>query len=568
MRIFNKKNKFWGLIAVCFVVMFSFQTVSTTNLNNSANVNAQKNPKISAEITGTMQWLNNTGFNTTDYWYKVVNTDQASPDVNGTIDTNKALANFTILGEKFQKQVILDASTQLKWHDFLKTEDQLAPNNGYGIDDDGCYCSHYWYDGDPGQTGDGADQTPVMYWRTNVSMDIDMSDYEITSASLEAIMNASVDPNIDVESDTNSRFSPTYTLNQRATYDFAQFFIETADMEVTKLNTYELAFNQTLTLGEESSTNYDIEGHIETKNEQAIIDSITNVLSVDPGHDNFTLISGIYIYSADNYDNYDYDFWDDLRIKYVNLTFEYEKKIDLGNSVAWNQDGNNVSSISPYRVVPTGANLKFQYKIDKNWTEYTSSQNSELNIYLNGNPYPIPIKLIDVNDTVFKWAELVLPKPSTDEFLNLSIELLIKDEFGLDQQITLSIDNVTLDISYIIYAPNPPVAGEGGGGGGTKIIRGEDYTPVVIGLIAGIIGLVAVFGAYQAHFKHPPMVRKIRKLKKKIKKGKTLKSLIVNPRDEIIRDNFKAKTRHVLDEEFLQSEIPGKINKINKKGGK
>ncbi|MFX1239599.1 MAG: hypothetical protein ACFE8P_18000, partial [Promethearchaeota archaeon] len=143
-----------------------------------------------------------------------------------------------------------------------------------------------------------------------------------------------------------------------------------------------------------------------------------------------------------------------------------------------------------------------------------------------------------------------------------------KDEFGLDQRITLSIDNVTLDISYIIFAPNPIVVSGGDGGGGTKIIRGEDYTPVVIGLIAGIIGLVVVFGAYQAHFKHPPMVRKIRKLKKKIKKGKTLKSLIVNPRDEIIRDNFKAKTRHVLDEEFLQSEIPGKINKINKKGGK
>jgi hypothetical protein len=272
----------------------------------------------------------------------------------------------------------------------------------------------------------------------------------------------------------------------------------------------------------------------------------------------------MFLNCEDNFSSDD-DFFDDIYITSVNFTFTYKKNINQGTKISWNQDAQRISELSPenYTVIATEANLRFNYTIDTNWASNTTSINSELRVLLNGYDHKETIKLTDMNQTFqMVFWELEPPKES----VNISIEVYLRDEFNLDKVITISIDNVTLDISYRIIF-DLPASGGGGGGGGTKIIRGEDYTPVVIGLVAGIIGLVVIFGAYQVHFKHPLMVRKIRKLKKKIKKGKTLKSLIVNPREEIIRDNFKAKTRQALDEEFLQPEVSGKINKINEKGG-
>jgi len=564
MKFFYKKKKICGLIAICFVVMLSFQIVSTTTLNDPENVNIDENPKISATITGTKQWLNNTGFNTTDYWNKETNTDESFPDVNGTIDIDNELANFTVLGDIDTKMIdapLNDGS----WYKFENGIFRL-PTQSY-IDSRGCFVYHDW--------DENVDQThnfPSVQWKKNVSMGFDMSEYNITSASLEVMFNASVFSSVDAPGDTASGGSGGW---QSSIFDFAEFYVEISDVEGTFPS--KVAYNRTRNLG---FTYLSIEEKpIERLGSEAeLIAALNGAFESDPNHSNFNITLGINIYCEDNDPSIDVDEWEALIIRSCNLTFTYEKLIDDFTSISWNQNGNNVSSLSPYPIVATRANLKFQYKIDKNWSVYTTKKNSELNIYLNDNPYPIPIKLIDINDTAFEEIDIDLTPPASDAGVNLSIEVLIKDEFGLDQPIIISIDNVTLDISYTIYdIPDPIVAGGGGGGGGRTIIRGEDYTPVVIGLVAGIIGLVAVFGAYQKHFKYPPLVRKIRKLKKKIKKGKTLKSLIVNPREEIIRDNFKLKTRHVLDEEFLQSEVSGKIaktpkngkiKKINEKGGK
>ena len=78
-----------------------------------------------------------------------------------------------------------------------------------------------------------------------------------------------------------------------------------------------------------------------------------------------------------------------IKIKSFNLSFTYEKFIDEGALVSWNQNGNNVSSLSTYPIDATGANLKFQYKIDKNWTVYTTDKVSEINIYLNNNGWGV-----------------------------------------------------------------------------------------------------------------------------------------------------------------------------------
>ena len=85
-------------------------------------------------------------------------------------------------------------------------------------------------------------------------------------------------------------------------------------------------------------------------------------------------------------------------------------------------------------------------------------------------------------------------------------------------------------------------------------------------MIGGIIAIVAIFGAYQVHFKHPIIIRKIRKLKKNIKKGRKLKPLLVNKREDILKDYFKINTFKIIEEEILQPEAKI-IKNITKKGG-
>ncbi len=558
MKFLNKRNKTCGFIAICFVLMLSYQIVSVTSPNDSKTINTQENPKISAQISDTeYDWLNNSGFDTSEYWYSQNNTDTLNPDVNASI--SNGFADFEILGNVDTK-IIDDPLNDGTWHAFTYSNFRLPED--YGIDSRGCWVTHEW-DEDEDQTHN----YPIIHWKKNVSMGFDMSDYNITSASLEVMFNASVGTNVDTENDDDSGGSGNW---QYSIGDFVEFYVELSDIYGT--NPYRVRYNKTYNLGQDG-----ISPQITTIEEKPIepqgdeddlISALNSAFEGSPGHSNFNITLGITIYCEDNDPNIDVDTYDPLIIRSCNLSFTYEKLIDEFNSISWNQDANKLSDLSPGNdtsVVATEANLKFKYTIDKNWTTNTGSQNSEINIYLNRNPYPIPIKLIHVNVSDFEQeADLNLIPPV--DSVNLSIEILIKDDFGLDDIITISIDNVTLDISYIIYFDIPHSGGDGGGGG-TKIIRGEDYTPIVIGLVAGIIGLIAVFGAYQAHFKHPLMVRKIRKLKKKIKKGKTLKSLAVNPREEIIRDNFKAKTRQALDEEFLQPEVLGKMNKIKEQGG-
>ena len=446
MKLKITKKRIIGCLVLIFLLSASTFHILNMNLNpkeESIEENIQRNIHSSGSISHTKQWIANPSFTSTDNWTSAKGTLGDPNDVDANIDISVQHANFTVIGDRGTKQVILNETTYTNWEAFNKTDNPLVPNNGYEVDSDGVNCSHLWDDHD-------ADQTPIIYWRTNVSMGVDMSDYIITSASLEAVMNASVHNDIDVESDTESVPNKNYDLDQRASYDYAQFFVEVADMEVTELNTYELAFNQTETLGEEGPpTNYDIEGLIETKNEQAIIDSITNVLAVDPGHDNFTLILGIYIYCADNYNAYDEDSWLALQIKDVNLTFTYQRKIDQLTSISWNQVGDKPEDISSNTVTVNEALLYFNYMIDSIWP--SSSPNSEIRILINDIQHSETIKLSTTTtdfqpakDVGFDVTNLI----KEDENINLSIQVYIADEFTLNQSKIISIDNVYLNVTY------------------------------------------------------------------------------------------------------------------------
>jgi len=491
-----------------------FPSINSFNLLN-------RKTDVKLKTSGTTEhlnelWLENPTFEDPiePTWYPIIQGDLS--DVYTSTSTNQA--NTIIVGDLREKEVLLNNATQLNWMAFEKSDLEIVPQRVsfpyYGVDDDGAWCSHWWYEG---ESGGQPKNTPRMHWKTNVSMPVDMSDYIITSLSFSAIINASVDQNIDVAGDTTARWipGPSVSINQFQTYDYAQFYVEVTTLDVDELNTYRIAFNQTSVLGNDTLSFYDIEGGIGAYEEQAIIDAINNVLAVDSGHNNFTIVLGIYMYCEDNNSGTDRDHWDDLRFKFLNLTFSYEKKINQFTFGSWAQD---LSEISGSNIQITDANLNFEYKIDKNWTE--SSQNSQIRIFINERKFEQTISLIDyVYSSSFQEArsggyditEIMLPY----ENFTLSIQVFLAEDFALDSDITISITDVYLYISYTETFTDPIL---------------ENWLFVGLFIIAVMVAttLAAYLIAYQMYLKYPIPVRKVRKYRKTLYRDKTPSVGIVN----------------------------------------
>ena len=454
--------------------------------------------KPSETVKHTDQVIDNSTFEAPieEFWYPIIQGDGS--DVYSSTSLNQA--NTIVVGESREKEVLLNTASQSNWMAFLKSELEIVPQRAsvpyYGIDDDGAWCSHWWWEG---EAGGQPKNTPRMHWKTNVSLPVDMSDYIITSLSFNAIINASVDPDIDTPNDIWAR--PGVAINQFETYDYAQFYVEISTLDIDELNTYRIAFNQTRLLGNESLLLYDIEGFIGAYEEQAIIDAINNVLIVDPGHNNFTIVLGIYMYCEDNNSNLDRDHWDDMRFKFLNLTFSYEKKIDQFTSGSWAQ---NLDEISGSNVQITDANLKFKYKIDKNWTE--SSQNSQIRIFINERKFDQTLSLIEYiysdefTEAEFDITEILLPY----ENFTLSIQVFLAEDFALENNITISITDVYLDISWTETTPEPGI-----------------FMGLFIISVIGAVVLAAYLIAYQTYLKYPVPVRKVRKYRKTLSRDKT-----------------------------------------------
>lgn len=547
------KNKKIALILISYLVFsFIFQPILVTTIITPTDHRSEGNLRTSAVVLGTRQWLNDSGFDSPiSAWYSETNGDET--DVNATISGE--VANFTIKGVQYQYNNISGTPIDGEWIPGNESEISINPDN-YGIDDSGCWADHEYDE----ENGDQSRNNPIIQWNRNITMPLDMSDYLITSAKVSSIVNGSADVNIETPSDTLDD-SPQEAY--AAEYDHTRFYVLISDLE--KIEQYEVAYNQTVDLGigDHGRTGTGGANDLDDINmtmvdEEDLVFYLNRVLERD--HQNFIITLGIDTYCEDNYQWGELDTWYYLFIKSCNLTFNYTKKIDQFTSISWKQDGQKISDISSYPVVATGAKLKFQYKLDKNWTTTTSDQNSEINVYLNGIPYAIPIKLTDVNTTSFEELSIDLAPPT--DSVNLTIELLLRESFNLNQPIYFLFDNVTLDISYQIIEPVAPTGG-GGGGGGRTIIRGTDYTLLMIGLVAGIIALVAGFTAYQKYYKYPPMVRKIKKIKKKIKKGKGIKSLIVKSRENIASSNFRKQLK-ILEEEKVPSKQKGSVIKATK----
>ncbi len=524
MWIKNKLNNRLVLYILITVIIVSIAIPSI----NSFNLLDRKTD-VEIKTSGTTEhlnelWLENPTFEEPiePPWYPIIQGDIS--DVYASTSLNQA--NTIIVGESREKEVLLNTATQSNWMAFLKSDLEIVPQRVsvpyYGVDDDGAWCSHWWYEG---EGGGQPKNTPRMHWKTNVSMPVDMSDYIITSLSFNALINASVDRNIDVDSDTTARWNPTVvSINQFQTYDYAQFYVEVTTLDIDELNTYRIAFNQTSILGNDTLSFYDIEGSIGAYEEQAIIDAVNNVLAVDSGHNNFTIVLGIYMYCEDNNSGTDRDHWDDMRFKFLNLTFSYEKKIDQFTFGSWAQDLNEING-SNVRI--TDANLNFKYKLDKNWTD--SSQNSQIRIFINERKFEQTISLIDyVYSSSFQEArsggfditEIVLPY----ENFTLSIQVFLAEDFALDSNINISITEVYLYISYTETFDDPIIP--------ENLLFAGLFIIAVIG--AGV--LAAYLIAYQTYLKYPVPIRKVRKYRKTLSRDKTPGVGIVDPKTSFSKD--------------------------------
>jgi len=504
----NKKRRLGFLILFIFIsIIFTSALLRLRFGTNIAQENTIIIPAGVKEYNDRL-WVDNPTFNDPiePTWFPTYEGDVS--DVLASTSTNQA--NFEIIGDSNTQQVLLNSETFSNWEAFNKSESAILPQRTdvpgpyYGVDSDGAWCTHRWWEQ---EAGGQPKNTPEMHWRTNVSLDVDMSDYIITAVDFEAVINASVDMYIDTPGDRYARAG--FLLDQHTDkYDFVRFYVEIATLDVDELSTYRIAFNQTRLLGNESLSLYDIEGLIGTYGDQAIIDALTNVLAIDPGHNNFTVVLGIYMYCEDNQSGYDLDDWTELRIKTLNLTFSYVKKIDQYTTLSWNQE---LDAINGTNVQVTKANLRFEFKIDKNWT--SAAQNSKFRIFIDDRKFEdSSLDLIEyTNSPNFQEAKAggynLLSKILPYEEFNLSIQVYLAEDFGLEDNIIISIRNVYLVISYTERFPD--VIPE------PLLFLGL----FIIALIAAIT-TAAYLIAYQTYLKYPIPIRKVRKYRKTLPREK------------------------------------------------
>ncbi len=439
-------------------------------------------------------------------WYSKKGSDGDNSDVDA--NTGLGHVNLRVLGEQKTFDKISGIPQASKWTDVINPDFPAQPDNHWE-DSNGLHIIHEWGDGsDP-------DQSPSVNWDRDIEMDVDMSDYEITSASLTAVVNADVNSNVDAPGDS--------TFNTQGSIgDYVRFYVLFSDLGKNRV--YEVAYNQSYLLGRDSGPITSMPDTIMTNvPEESLIFYLTSVLESDNRH--FTVTLGMRIFCEDNIGGLDTDTWNDVCIKSCDLTFTYKKKIDKFTSVSWNQEGEEISGKN---VKITDANLKFKYKIDQSWPSLLSPS-SEIRILINNKLHSETIRLSSAK-TSFEEAKEegfdITSLISKNEEIILSIQIFIADTFKLGEIITISIDDVYLDIDIEI--------------------TGGNWTPLLIGLTIGIIAITSAIILYEKHFKYPPMVRKAKKLRKNINKRKQInKPIAVHNRDEIVK-KFLEKPKFLL----------------------
>jgi hypothetical protein len=446
---FKRKN-FSLYLAITFILLSIFignfilynQNSNFIPYKEGEDVKEVNMPHLAAQETFTAVWVENPTLNTPiePTWYSKLKGEIS--DIKTT--TSLGQANYIVIGDS--GTVNIDESlSNTDWAVYSNPDLPILPDT-YEINSSGCYVSHLW-DENLNQTRN----RPSIHWKRDITTPVNFSDYIITSASLDVVFNATVTVSphngggIDREGDSG--------LDAYSTGDYTEFYVLLSDVE-ENFAPVQVAFNNTGDLGRDSPSlsNYP-DSFMNVVPEDVLISVLTSILEND-GY-NFTITLGLDIYCEDNEWGVDRDNWNSLIIRSFNLTFSYEKKIEQFTTASWNQDGDKISDISNDTIIIDEAKLNFKYMIDENWTD--SSPNSEIQAYINNNKLSETVKLSNA-DSNFQIAKPggfdVTSLIPYDIGINLSIQVYLADEFGLGNNITISIDDIYLNITYTVLFPD------------------------------------------------------------------------------------------------------------------
>jgi len=469
----------------------NIENLHSSSVINHNNITWLKNPNF--DDTGTPWFSNNVG-DTTDLTASI-NLNEASFEVKGDVRT------FTDISGVPQSSDWVEFNHSVRPLPLTREINEFGLNVSHVYDEDGPAALFP-------NSGDQTANLAGVLWKRNISLPVDMSDYIITNASINAVVNGSADTDIETPND----HPPFADGGYASLFDFARFYVEISD--VNNIESYEIASNKTLNLGQTYAGRRDYnyttrvymsDTNMTTIDEDILIFALTQVLKHDKY--NFTITLGIEVDSEDNYPGYELDVWYSLLIKSCDLSFTYVKRMDKSSIVAWNQIGNKINGTN---VKIIDGNLNFRYKIDQPWPS-SLSPNSEIRAIINDKQHSETIKLGSATSD-FQYAKLAGYNVTSliNEGINisLSIQLVIADNFGLDRKINISIDDVYLHISYTETIPDtveePWIAT------GFFII-----TSIAVVVLGGFLIM------YMKVWRFPIPVRKVRKYRKTLSSDKT-----------------------------------------------
>ena len=451
--------------------------VSISNTNLNYNFNQERNLQdlqTSAVITRRRQWLNNTDFDYPVSWNSIKEGDESDTDAY----IGQGYGNYIVKGDSEEFRID-DPLNDLDWIEFNNPLYPIFPD-AYDVNSSGCSIFHSWNEWD-----DQTLNTPSVHWKRNITLPVNMSDYIITSASLEAVFNAAVTATPHINGiDCDGDPTPQYGIG-----DSAEFYVLISDLDNN--NVYPIANNETSDLGQDSPLISSYPNTLmDIVPEEILITYLTSVLENDNFH--FTITLGIDLYCEDNEPGGDIDIWNSVNIVSLNLTF---------TSISWEQAGEQISGEN---VQITNAQLNFEYMINQTWP-YIPSPNAEIRVLINDKQYiEAAIKLTRATSSpqdAYSNRIDVTSLISKDIDIKLTIQIFLADEFGLEEDIKISIDNVFFEISYIEI---------------TSDILSEPEIIRILLIIASIAGLCigGYLVAYQRVLKYPKPVRKVRKYRK------------------------------------------------------
>jgi hypothetical protein len=536
-----KKLRFLVLILVLFFISIPvFNNIDNpSNHISSVKLDLLENLQTSKVVDHpNISWIANPTFDGVGTpWFS--STEGDGTDVDSNINSNQA--NYKIIGDTKTFSEISGIPQVGDWTEFNHSVRPLPLTheiNQYGLN-----VSHVYDEDASGDFPNSGDQTANLagvMWKRNISLSEDMSDYQITSASISAIVNGSGDTDLETPND----HPPFADGGYASLFDFTRFYIQISDLN--NLEPYEIAYFKTIDLGEGYAGrrvyNYTTRNFLNDTNMIAADEDVLKfALSQVLRHDNhnFTITLGIDVDCEDNYPGYELDVWYSLLIKSCNLTFTYEKIVDQTTSISWNQIGNTINGTS---VAVTEANLQFEYKIDQLWPT-AFSPNSEIRILINNRQHAESIKLSTAALTYqnaktdgFDLSSITLPY----ENVTISIQVFLADEFLLTSNITISITNVYFAISYTETFSEP-------------ITEPWIFTALLVIASLATIIVGGYLYAYQKILKYPRPVRKVIKFRKTLRRSNVPNVVIVS------RENsFRNLYRH---------EASGSIKSFKEKPG-